>query len=254
MKAKLLCGILSTLLLAQISFAQNSKDSNSSEEMQLITLQLRTNKDLLREITVAFSDFTTADFDEGYDQRMMTLRNEDIYTYLDKDKMIAQAFPAITNKTVVPLAINTTGDYKYGITAVDFDGFDKDTGVFLYDRDENMYIDLRTGAEYGFNSGEGEFNRRFELVFKTNKAANRNNNVNMFYNNRIDNLFVKGLESAVSNVAIYDINGYLVNQWSNVQKRTLESGINLSDLRTGIYIVSVAETNGQVNTKKIIIQ
>ena len=260
MKTKLLCGIIMVILFVQYPFAQNTLDtnnahvfSNNTEEMQSITLQLKTRKGFIRIIDLAFSDFTTDEFDQNYDVIMNDSSPEDIYTYLENHKMSTQAYPSVNYDMAIPIVINLTGYYKYGITAIDFDGFDKDTGVYLIDKYDNIFYDLRKGGEYGFESERGEFTDRFEIVFKTNKDVD-NNRVNIFYNTKIDNLIVKGLDSNQANMVIYDINGYVKSQFSNVDKRTLENGLNLSNLRTGIYVVNLTQANGLVTSKKLIVR
>jgi len=89
----------------------------------------------------------------------------------------------------------------------------------------------------------------FELGGFTSNVSIRDNKANavkLYPNPAENNLYISG-KSTLSKVEVYTVLGAQVKEYSNV----LQS-INVSDLKTGIYIIRLTDTNGKTVTSKFI--
>ncbi|MBQ0788655.1 MAG: T9SS type A sorting domain-containing protein, partial [Oceanihabitans sp.] len=109
-----------------------------------------------------------------------------------------------------------------------------------------------------FTSEAGEFNERFEIVFEgarlSTEEITANNSTVIYYNNNRDLLYVKGLNSDASKIALTNMLGQTVYTKTNMSNNTLENGIAINKLATGIYIVSIKTQGNQTLDKKIVIE
>jgi len=242
---------------------KNSEEDSLDNTIQVINLEFKTSDGLSRELAVGFSDFTSSEFDYGYDGKMFDDKSDDMYTVLNGEKMITQAYSKITMESRVPLVIAASGIHKYYISAKDFSGFDKgtETSVYLKDNYRNVTFDLTSGKEYSFGSESGEFTDRFEIIFKTNSTHKTLKSeeilveeaIHILYSNKSDKLFVKGLDTDNNNLIILNTTGQKVGDYSNLTATSLNNGIQLSNLSSGVYIVSINTISNTRLDKKIII-
>ncbi|NNF85070.1 MAG: T9SS type A sorting domain-containing protein, partial [Winogradskyella sp.] len=206
---------------------------------------------------LGFSNFTTEDYDYGYDAKMFETKTEDMFTMWKGHDMIAQAYPSIHPTNKIPLGLNVTGNHTYKIKATAFDNFKANQNVYLHDKLTNTYFDLRSKEAYGFTSERGRIEDRFEIVFKANQAKKDLeviiDNTLIYYNTTSDKLFVKGLEANAEQLTVVNMLGQAVMTQKEVSKEALNQGIHISDLSTGVYIVQITTGDLQNIEKKIII-
>ena len=235
----------------------NNDEDETEDDIQVVTLEFKTSNDLSREVVVGFSDFTSEAFDYGYDSKMFTDNVDDIYTTLNDKKMISQAYGAITPDMQVPLHLNTSGDFTYSISATDFKGFEEAQEVYLKDAYTNTYFDLRSDEVYNFTSESGTFTDRFFIVFSNEDTLSIEENALdstiVFYNTKTSKLFAKGFTNDFKTVKVISLLGQQVVNLNNVSAQTLENGININNVSSGVYIVSLITENNLSLDKKIII-
>ncbi len=241
---------------------ENATVETTSEEelIQKIRLELVANNGLGRELVLGFSDATTDGFDYGYDAKVFEVFTNDLTLPLGTEQMVIQAYGSITPEKVVDLNFKSDGNLTYTIAVSEFENFPADQEMYLLDNLTGTYHDLTSATPYSFTSTAGTFNDRFDIVFKNAEALSNEDfeletqNTSIFYQNTQALLFVKGLESKVKTVQLYNTLGQEVYNNKSLTNQQLESGISISNLSTGMYIVSITTTNNQSIDKKIIIE
>ncbi|MBT8277615.1 MAG: T9SS type A sorting domain-containing protein, partial [Bacteroidia bacterium] len=235
---------------------RNTKGKEDNKEtMALMRLDFSTSNGLKREIVLGFSNFTTEGYDYGYDAKMFETKTEDMFTMWKGHDMIAQAYPSIHPTNVIPVGINVTGIYTYKIKATAFDNMDPAQKIYLRDKYTDTYFNLRSKEAYDFTSERGRIEDRFEIVFMGQKSKNSSidlsESINIYFNNTTDMLYVKGLETSAESLTLINILGQQVMVINTPSKETLSNGIHMTNLNTGVYIVSITTTNKNTIEKKI---
>ncbi len=219
--------------------------------LEIIHLSLSNKEGLYNDILIKFAD----DADEGIDiyDGLKLKGNDNIafYSILDNKHYAIQGFSSDYNEMSVPLGIDANINSEYTIRVEDFVNIDETTKIFLEDKEQGKYIDLRKG-DYTF-SLFGTDSERFVLHFNTEKENStsdiyENESVlsNIYTNKNI--IYINNIEfESIAN--IYDVTGKLISS-HNIQR-----GNNLIELNVNpaYYIIKLV-TNNKVNSKKIIIQ
>jgi hypothetical protein len=239
---------------------KNSTSQEDAEEefMQKIRLEFNAvdGPATKRELLLGFSDFTTDDYDYGYDAKNIDENGDDLNLVLDDQNMMIQAYSAITAEKSVPLNFKASGSYNYRIELTQLENIELDQEIYLKDNLTGVYFDLTTDQHYEFSSEIGTFNNRFEIIFEAGEALSTEDQdyqYNLIYfNNDTNKLFVKGLQSDVKNVQIINMLGQTVKEFNKVQAQTLNNGLEISNLTTGAYVIYL-KTDSIFKTKKIII-
>jgi hypothetical protein len=253
-------GFNSELGSAFLRTSETSVSESDSEENSMRKIRLEFNSvdgpDARRELLLAFSNYTTDDYDYGYDAENHGVGNDDMGLIFEDQLMLIQAYAEITDDKIVPLSIKTSGAYNYEIKITDLVNFDEDEEVYLKDNLTGAIFDLRNDQGYPFSSEMGTFNTRFEIVFEPGEALSTESQdfqYNMIYfNTNTNKLFVKGLQKDVKQVMIINMLGQTIQEFNQVQAQTLNNGLEISNLTTGAYVIYL-KTDSIVKTKKIII-
>lgn len=238
-----------------------NNDSSSEEDqlMQKIRLEFASvdGPATRRELLLGFSMFTSDAFDYGYDAKNYNENDDDLNLILDDDLMIIQSYSAITEDKIVPLSLNTSGQYSYTIKATFFEHIEEDQKVYLKDNFTGDYFDLKSGQSYEFSSEIGTFNNRFEIVFQSgdtlsSQETSIDSNV-IYFSNATNSLFVKGLQEDAQQLVFTNILGQNVLDLGKISSEILNNGLEIPNLNTGIYFVSL-KTKKHIKIKKIIIE
>ncbi|WP_452227343.1 LamG-like jellyroll fold domain-containing protein [Lacinutrix cladophorae] len=244
-------------------FFRTSASNNEREEHVLQKLRLEfqalDGQATRRELLLGFSTFTTDGYDYGYEAINTDDNHDDLNLMLDGEYMTIQSYAAITNEKVVPLALKTTGNNSYTIQLTQIENLDEDQEVYLKDNLTGTYFDLRQELAYTFTSEAGVFNERFEIVFQQEERLSIEevtalNNTVIYYNNTTGLLYAKGLQNTASNVSLTNMLGQNVYRKTNVSNQSLENGMSINKLATGIYIVSIKTKENKAIDKKIVIE
>jgi len=215
-----------------------------------------------RELLLGFSDMTTDGFDYGYDALCGDTSNNDFNLSLDGQSMNMQAYSSITSDKVVPLNFKSSANNTFEIKATEFENMDEIQNVYLRDNVTGTYFDLKQNAAYRFSSAQGKFNTRFEMVFQSKSEAEskllgvEESNIDanfIYYQNTSKTIFGKKLNTSIDKLAIVNMNGQTVQEFSNVSQETLSNGIKLNNMASGTYVAWFKAQTGQVITKKIIV-
>ncbi len=254
-------GLDSDLGSAFLRSSEIPVDGSISEEkiMQKIRLEFNSvdGPAARRELLLVFSDFTTDEFDYGYEAKNSGVGNDDMSLILNDELMLIQAYAAIVDDKVVPLSIKTSGSYNYNIKITDLKNFDDDQAIYIKDNFTGETFDLRNNQAYEFSSESGTFSTRFEIVFHPGESLSTEEDAYqynlIYFNTSTNKLFVKGLQKDVKHVQIINMLGQTVQEFTDVDYQDLNNGLQLSKLTTGTYVAYFKTENG-IKTKKILVQ
>ena len=210
-----------------------------------------------RELLLGFSEFTTDGFDYGYDAENTEASNNELNLALEGKHMSIQAYGSITDDKVLPLHFSSSGDNAFEIRISDTNNLPEDQPVYLHDKLTGTYFNLRSDGAYGFSSGQGIFNERFQLVFQNEEESLSAETEtiaenHVYYKPSLNTLYVKKLNSDVSKLSLVNMRGQTIMEMANVSRTTLENGLQLPNMSTGTYIVMFRTDSDAIVSKKII--
>ncbi len=164
---------------------------------------------------------------------------------LNSDEVISLGFKTkITEATTYTISIaQLKGDFLNGNT------------IYLKDNLLNTINDL-SANDYTFTSEVGEFNKRFEIVFKsaalsTETALLEANTVKIFRNSENNITFKVATSNTIKTIVIYDIQGRMLYQLKGDKN---EETYKLPLLNNSVFLSQIELSNGIIFTKKSVIR
>ncbi|WP_456378934.1 IPT/TIG domain-containing protein, partial [Lutibacter sp.] len=239
-------------------FFKISKTKKNTEANR-VWINLTSDNGIFNQLVIAYIDGAT-DANDGayYDAKRSSGTAAIIYSLIEGDEnkfAIQGKNPASLNleeKIQIGFKSNISSPtmYKFSIAQLEGDFFTNNT-IFLKDNLFNNYHDL-TSFDYEFTSEVGEFNNRFEIVFKDGNLPINNLNpdelVIVELNDGSVQFTVKDTLT-IKKVTIIDILGRTIY---TLKGSSYTEIYNLSRLSKSIYIAKVELLNGQVIIKKAI--
>ncbi len=239
------------------SNAENQSATTENNSMGIIRLELNVSNGNKRNFVLGFSEQTTDGYDYGFDSRTIDPQDDDMNSYLNDEKMVIQSYSSITEDKVVDLVFNSTGTYNYSLEILELKNIPEDQTIIVRDNLTNTEFDLRTGA-YNFTSDvSGEDRDRFDIVFKATTLDTNDfstDNTLIFVNNNEHKLYVKGLSTQANKLSLTNMLGQNIRNYGNLSSQTLDNGLDVSNLSSGVYIVSLTNDSNQTIDKKVIIE
>ena len=181
--------------------------------------------------------------------------SDEIYTLADNDQVIIQGREPFIDTDEVPLGVRLFDMGKYVISIYDKEGvFANGQNIYLRDKVEKVIYNL-SQADYKFISEPGEFNTRFELIYKpyslTDDASNS-------YSNKISielkdkNIVATSTEHKITKIVLYDLNNRPM--YLNSEVNALKISIPTKLYANQIVVVSLETETGEVMNKKLILK
>jgi len=203
------------------------------------------------QILVSYMTGATNGIDNQMDGRLFGYEGSAIYNLIDEQKFIIQGrtlpFEA---SDVVPLGFKAAEAGKFIISLDHFDGlFAEGQKIYLKDYSMNLIHDL-TLSDYTFESVQGEFKSRFEIVYKEDETMgidDLNSNQIQIYTNKEWVIIESGTEKILS-VELFDMQGRLIHQNQKVNNFRYQ----VKALSKGILVVKAQTQDGEIITKKVI--
>lgn len=212
----------------------------------------------VRPTTLAFDSAASDGFDYGWDGRSPSTENAEFYYVVDNDEYVANVVKFNIDKRI-PLGLRCTEPTNFKIKVVDvLYGFDSSQKVYIYDKETNVYHDIKYGM-FDLTLPAGDNRTRFELTFRDDSAPLGtedavNESFVVYQNNNTKNVTVSNpLQVELTSCGLYDVAGKMIfNKKALGSNTSYEfSTANLSD---GIYIVKLITKDNSEISKKIIIK
>ncbi len=208
------------------------------------------------EALVGYITGATNGFDNLYDGKTFPAGNVvSIYSIMDAANYSIQGRSLPFHQDdVVPLGITTTISGDFSINLEHFDGLFQNQDVYLLDKLNGVYHNLKSGG-YNFTITSGSYNDRFELRF-SNQTLGVNNPTASDDNVKIlkvgKHIEISTDDFVIDNVQLFDLLGKSLYRAKGVDSNVFKT----SDLiiATQVVIVKVQLDNGQFLTKKILFE
>ena len=209
-------------------------------------------------IQAAVGYFTQAENSfERFDSKVM---NEDasdnIYTLSEDDvKLSIQGRKGnFSNEDIIPLGVRF---FKYGIHKIQLEEtkgiFKEHQDIYVKDKYLNITHNLSANGPYLIDAQAGEFNDRFEIVFKPSLSSTVNpaSPLNSLKIEKRDHqIEISSSVEKITEVEIFNLSGWSVYKAEQVNENILK--IPASHFGKEIIIVNVQTESGKTETKKII--
>ncbi len=239
-------------------------DPNNIKNLPVIKLGMNFNsledgKKYHRQIAVSFSEYTSFNYDIGYDAEIYDIGSTDIYWKFPSDdiKYVIAGVPAISNDLEVPVEI--TIGYAGNISLTIDEMKNVNGEVFITDKLTNTSYPIIKN-EASFTLEQGTYTDRFVLTFiESNALSVEDENVlseyvNMYADNENHQLMIsKNDEVSINNVELFNILGKKVSRWNIKEQKTSYQLKIKEQLPAGIYVVRINANKGKIN-KKIVIE
>ena len=235
---------------------EGSSTESRVDEMSILRLEFGVSSGASRSFVLGFSDYTTDGFDYGYDGGLITNPPaDDMGSILNGQQYVIQAFAPITPEKEVALVMHSSGAFTHTLKSTEITNIPESQALFIRDNLTGNEYDLRSTEPYNFTSESGTFMDRFEVIF-TDPSLSVNddilNTVVIFVDNNQDKLMVKGLDQDVKHMTLSNMLGQTVKAFNDIENNTLENGVHIGDLSSGVYIVDMVTSENVALSKKII--
>ena len=213
---------------------------------------------------MGFLKGATKSYDRLYDAPFDTNNTSlGLFSLIEGDKRASiQGRPVLRGKKkVVKLGfvVNKTGEYTI---QMDKEHIHPDYYIYLRDKQEKKTIDLRSRSYEFIVDSIGENLTRFKIIYTKKKRNNAQRSELLeqqeellledltTYVNRDKHLIVEleSIEDDIDRVMLFDIRGRKLANFSDKQTK------DVSQFRTGVYIVITYLESGKTLTRKIVIE
>lgn len=235
-------------------YRMNDFATNTSETIDRFKVNLQTSTGIANQVLVAYLPQTTLAYDYMYDAELYSVSSTKMYSILDNDtkKLAINARPAFddTDEVTVGFTKETTDNIQMSFNIVEREGLfaSNQTPIYLHDTQLNIYHNFANGA-YIFTTTVQEDNNRFKIVYN---APLKNNDYDV--NNALAALNNNVLEvqatSDIQKVQVFDLTGRLI-----LTTKPSDNPISLKApfyQASGVYIVKIDLTNGEVFSQKLL--
>lgn len=217
-------------------------------------LNVQTSEGIANQILVAYTPEASLNYDSMYDAELYSVSPVTLYSILDDtdQKLAINARPSFDEDDVITLGLTqeVAQTTQMSIALAEREGIfeNNQTPVYLHDTQLNTYHDFAAGA-YTFITAAQEDNNRFKIVYQVplkNNLFDANNAFAILNNN---NLKVEA-NSDIQMVQVFDLTGRLILTTKPSELAT--SVVAPFYQASGVYIVKMELTNGQIFLQKLI--
>jgi hypothetical protein len=247
-------------------FFRSSNDSitetsteETAAETQILRLEFGVSSGASRSFVIGFSEDATDGYDYGLDGGLINdPPDDDMGSLLDGQQYVIQAFAPYTADKEIDLVLHASGNFTYTLESTEISNFPENQDLFIKDLLTGQNYDLRSAEPYNFTSVAGSFTDRFKVVFQDPAALSTEefvtDNTLIYVNQPEEKLYVKQLSDQAKGVNLINMLGQTVKSFDNIDNQTLENGISIKSLNSGVYVVSIKSKKNQIVDKKIVVE
>lgn len=244
--------------MRNISYANDDfyrvSENSPIDEKHRVWLDLISPSNVNNRILVGYINNATMGKDRLFDAISHSNSEQNFYSIIDNNPFIIQgrALP-FADTDHIPIGLKTieAGNYTIGVNAVD--GLFETENQTIYIKDNTLnFIHNLSHTPYTFTSEIGEFNDRFEIVFRPESLSTieneiSSNNLTIIELNTGDVKFTVGNNLNIEAIEIIDVLGRTLYR---LKGNNSSETYNLSKLSKAAYIAKVKLSNGQTVTKR----
>lgn len=179
---------------------------------------------------------------------------DDLFTIVEDKKLAIQGKSVFSDDDVITLGYKAFKEGTRIISVFETDGvFADGQQIYLIDKLLNRTVNL-SEKSYKFLSRAGEFNDRFEIVYKpTQSSVSEPTDImkNLISYSKVDNrIQITSSLNRISEVEVFDLSGRPLYKKSNIQSK--EFSFNIKRFDRQIIIVTVKTEDGEYSTRKFV--
>lgn len=227
-------------------------------EIRLLT---KINDTYYRESVIAFRANTDASFKAGCDGRIAQKLKTDAYFIADENELSIKSITYDVDAKI-PFGIAAKNNMStYSITVNRLKNVSDHVDVYIYDKLNNTYTDIKNGT-LDITLDAGTYNDRFEVVFKNASQEQEEleiteeeivSSFNVYQNNTNNVLTIKNPKAyIVKSFMMFDVTGKLIYNKTNLGNNE-EYTFPTSSLSNGMYLTKVTTDQDFEITKKVMV-
>lgn len=223
-----------------------------------IRLGFNSNNNYHRQILLGFmNEKATSGIDLGYDAFNFDNFPNDMYFLNGESQLVIQGEGYFNINASYPLGIKTAVEGKVSFVIDGLENFDEDQEIFIYDKDNDSYHDIRT-EKFEVNLPVGTNHTRFALRFVNSKTLgteeNTLNTIQIRHSKETNTLVITNnlLDLTVEKVVIYNSLGQntAILKVENQDQKNIQ--LPIKSLSSGVYIAKIKTSNGSISKKFIV--
>jgi hypothetical protein len=234
-------------------------DLSSDVDMrQKITLNFITAKGVNRQLLLGMDPNTTNQFDIGYDAPMLETKGDSFYWEFSDSKFVIQGVPNFDDDQIIPFGITVVNEGIMSLNISSLENIAASTDIYLYDNVTEQYHNIRQNP-FKITLVSGDYNNRFSLRFTARTLAVEDQTVPggimVYFTNKTKVLNISNpfIDAAISTISLFNILGQSITNWDVEDRDQNTIQIPIKNIPSGVYIVKMKTTKGDVS-KKIIIK
>lgn len=224
---------------------KNTKNKGAEDTRTKVWFSFTAPKGIIKTIGLGFDVNATSGYDRGYDAKSYDDLKNDFYWLLNDEPLVIQGLKEINTNDDLPLGIKITdaGLYKFSINKTE--NLPDDLTIYLFDKIENTYYNLRENEVELFLT-KGMFNN-FSIVFKQDSALGttpfENKSTFVSYDSTSKTLKIHS-KQPLTDVESFQIYNTLGQEIINI-KTPESNNINVSNIPNSVYFLKVNRKNIQ---------
>jgi hypothetical protein len=246
------------------SSSENINNNNNgvlSLERHRIWLDIVNSNNASASTLIGYVEGATEGFDSGYDAQEKSLNDMRIFSMIDDKTLVIQGRSLPFNQDdQVPLVITTpnSGDYVIAIRAIDGLFQYNNQNIYLEDKLLNVIHDLKL-SPYPFSSIAGIHNDRFVLRYTDGNSLGigdieNSEGIMIAHLLSSNSVVIKNSSQkvAIQAVEIFNLLGQKIQDWKFSNQYQPDYLLQISEVRTGTYVVKVSTDKGIISKNVLI--
>ncbi|MBX9808370.1 MAG: T9SS type A sorting domain-containing protein [Flavobacteriaceae bacterium] len=242
----------------------NSNDTIQKDTYKRVRLGFNSNNKYHRQVLLGFmNEKATSGMDYGFDGLSLDNFPNDMYLLNGENQLVIQGEGSFNPDNSYPIGVKTDVAGKISFTMDALENFDAEQKVFIYDDETKIYNEIQNNS-FEVEVPVGINNTRFSLRFKDKSLVDKTlsinedtktNDIKITHIQNENKLQINNnvLDVTVENVTLFTILGQSVATWNVVNKEQQNIQLPIKKMSTGIYVVKLKTTSGELS-KKIIIK
>lgn len=214
-------------------------------------LSLSADQTKLNTSLIGYGMGSTNKFDQNFDAQPFDNNNEGLYSVLNNDLFVIQGRGDFNNEDSFDLTFNVKKAGTYQINLEKFEGVFENQNIYLVDKKLDKVFNLNELKSYSFDTKAGEINDRFSINYQ-NKTLSTNDlskkGLVVYAQNK--QITISSKES-IKSIKLVDISGRQLQNIQNINTKNYVINLNVNPQ---VVVVVVENTNGTIESRKVILK
>lgn len=221
------------------------------EQKDRYWLSLSNNQGKINSSLIGYVNGSTNKFDQNFDAKPFDNNNEGLYSVLNNDLFVIQGRGDFNNEDSFDLTFNVKKAGTYQINLEQFEGVFENQNIYLVDKKLDKVFNLNELKSYSFDTEAGEINDRFSINYQ-NKTLSTNDlskkGLVVYAQNK--QITISSKES-IKSIKLVDISGRQLQNIQNINTKNYVINLNVNPQ---VVVVVVENTNGTIESRKVILK